>query len=247
MQIVDVSDALEPPSSGLFVSAYELVRLRRVRPAIMGLQLGADFDEADLISRSTQGDLDAFNLLVEQYQRPLYNICLRMLNSQEAAEDATQEAFIAAYRAIHRFRGARPGGRAAGFRAWLFRIGVNACYDELRRRHARPAASLDVPRGESGRTLDVPNPGPTLEERAQTAELGFAIQEALSALPSDQRLAVVLCDVQGLDYAEIAQVMGVSLGTVKSRINRARSRLRTFLLGKGELLPSRFRQTSGDK
>jgi len=214
----------------------------------MGLQLGADFDEADLIARSTQGDLDAFNLLVQQYQTSLYNLCLRMLNSPDAAEDATQDAFIAAYRAIHRFRGrAQPGGREAGFRAWLFRIGVNACYDELRRRRARPAASLDLPRGESGRTLDVPNPGPTLEERAQTAELGLAIQEALSALPSDQRLAVVLCDVQGLDYAEIAQVMGVSLGTVKSRINRARSRLRTFLLGRGELLPSRFRQTSGDR
>ena len=214
----------------------------------MGLQLGADFDEADLVARSTQGDLDAFNLLVEHYQRPLYNLCLRMLNSPEAAEDATQDAFIAAYRAIHRFRGGTQSGeRAAGFRAWLFRIGVNACYDELRRRRARPAASLEVPRGDSGRTLDVPNPGPTLEERTQTAELGLAIQEALSALPSDQRLAVVLCDVQGLDYTEIAQVMGVSLGTVKSRINRARSRLRSILLGKGELLPSRFRQSSGDR
>jgi RNA polymerase sigma-70 factor, ECF subfamily len=214
----------------------------------MGLQLGADFDESDLIARSTRGDLQAFNLLVEQYQRPLYNLCLRMLNAPEAAEDATQDAFIAAYRGIQRFRGgAQPGGRAGGFRAWLFRIGVNACYDELRRRRARPAASLDMPRGESGRALDVPNPGPALEEIAQSAELGLAIQEALSALPSDQRLAVVLCDVQGLDYAEIALVMGVSLGTVKSRINRARSRLRTLLLGRGELLPSRFRQTSEDR
>jgi RNA polymerase sigma-70 factor (ECF subfamily) len=214
----------------------------------MGLQLGADFDEADLVARSKQGDLDAFNLLVEQYQRPLYNLCLRMLNSPEAAEDATQDALIAAYRAIQRFRGGtRPGERAGGFRAWLFRIGVNACYDELRRRRARPAASLDKPRSESGQTMDVPNPGPTLEERAQAAELGSAIQECLNALPSDQRLAVILCDVQGLDYAEIAQVMRVSLGTVKSRINRARSRLRASLLSKGELLPSRFRQTSGDR
>ena len=214
----------------------------------MGLQLGADFDEADLVARSKQGDLDAFNLLVEQYQRPLYNLCLRMLNSPEAAEDATQDAFIAAYRAIQRFRGStQPGDRAGGFRAWLFRIGANACYDELRRRRARPAASLDVPHGDSGRTLEVPNPGPTLEEHIQTAELGLAIQEALSALPSDQRLAVVLCDIQGLDYAEIAQVMAVSLGTVKSRINRARSRLRASLRRKGELLPSRFRQSSGDR
>ena len=209
----------------------------------MALALVTDFDEQDLIYRSTQGDLDAFNRLVEQYQRPLYNVCLRMLASAEAAEDATQDAFIAAYRAVHRFRGAQTGG----FRAWLFRIGVNACYDEMRRRHSRPSVSLDAPRGESGRTLDVPNPGPTLEERAQTTELGSVIQEALDTLPSDQRLAVILCDVQGMEYAEIALIMSVSLGTVKSRINRARTRLRERLLASGELLPSRFRPNSGDK
>lgn len=214
----------------------------------MALGVVADFDEPELIARSKQGDLAAFNLLVEHYQRPLYNLCLRMLASSEAAEDATQEAFIAAYRGIDRFRGGvRMGGGAAGFRAWLFRIGVNACYDELRRRRARPATSLDEPRGETARVRDIENPGPALDEIAETAELGRAIQEALSALPSDQRLAIVLSDVQGLDYAEIAQVMGVSLGTVKSRINRGRSRLRAFLLSRGELLPSRFRQTSGDR
>ena len=205
--------------------------------------MGIDYDEAELIRRSTQGDLDAFNRLVEQYQRPLYNLCLRMLASAEAAEDATQDAFIAAFRAVHRFRGAQ----TRGFRAWLFRIGVNACYDEMRRRRSRPSVSLDAPRDESGRTLDVPNPGPTLEERAQTAELGSAIQGALNTLPSDQRLAVILCDVQGMEYGEIALVMGVSLGTVKSRINRARSRLRERLLASGELLPSRFRPNSGDR
>jgi RNA polymerase sigma-70 factor, ECF subfamily len=205
--------------------------------------LGTDFDEEELVSRSTQGDLDAFNRLVERYQRPLYNFCLRMLASAEAAEDATQEAFISAYRAVHRFRGAQ----SAGFRAWLFRIAVNACYDEMRRRRSRPSVSLDAPRGESGRAMDFPNPGPTPEETAQSAELGGAIQEALNALPSDQRLAVILCDVKGMEYAEIAHVMGVSLGTVKSRINRARNRLRERLLARGELLPSRFRQTSGDR
>ena len=104
----------------------------------MTLGVGADFDEPELIARSKQGDLTAFNLLVEHYQRPLYNLCVRMLSSSEAAEDATQEAFIAAYRAIGRFRGGGEGsGRPAGFRAWLFRIGVNACYDELRRRRAQ--------------------------------------------------------------------------------------------------------------
>jgi len=214
----------------------------------MALGVGADFDEPELIARSRRGDLAAFNLIVEHYQRPLYNLCLRMLASSDAAEDATQEAFIAAYRAVHRFRGGPgEGGRSAGFRAWLFRIGINACYDELRRRKSRQASSLEEPRGESERGRDIENPGPAPDEIAETAELGRAIQEALSALPSYQRVAIVLCDVQGLDYAEIAQVVGVSLGTVKSRINRGRGRLRALLLARGELLPSRFRQTSGDR
>jgi RNA polymerase sigma-70 factor (ECF subfamily) len=205
--------------------------------------LGTDFDEAELVLRSTQGDLDAFNRLVDHYQRPLYNFCLRMLASSGPAEDATQEAFIAAFRSVDRFRGAHTGG----FRAWLFRIAANACYDEMRRRRSRPTVSLDAPRGESGRSLDFPDSSPAMEQLAETAELGGAIQEALNALPTDQRLAVILCDVQGMEYAEIALVMGVSLGTVKSRINRARARLRERLLSRGELLPSRFRPTTGDR
>ncbi|MBI2914052.1 MAG: sigma-70 family RNA polymerase sigma factor [Chloroflexi bacterium] len=193
-------------------------------------------DESQLIARSRQGDLDAFNRLVEHYQRPVYNLCLRMLASPQAAEDATQDAFIAAYRAIDRFRG-------GGFRAWLFRIAANACYDELRRRRSRPALSLDAPAA-GQRPLDLPHPGPPLHEHAQRLELARALQQALAALPPDQRLAVILCDVQGLDYAEIARVTGVSLGTVKSRLNRARARLRSLLLAGGELLPARFRPSS---
>jgi len=196
-------------------------------------------DEAQLVARGRDGDLNAFNILVEHYQRALYNLCLRMLSSPQAAEDATQEAFIAAYRGLHRFRG-------GSFRAWLFRIGANACHDEHRRRRSRPALSLDQPHGEEQRTLDLANPGPTLDERVEQLELGRALQDALAALPIDQRLAVVLCDVQGLDYAEIAVAMNVSLGTVKSRISRARSHLRTLLLAQRELLSSRFRQSSED-
>jgi len=196
-----------------------------------------DVDEADLITCSRRGDLDAFNRLVERYQRSLYNLCLRMLGSRQAAEDATQEAFIAAYRALDTFRG-------GSFRAWLFRIAANACYDELRRRRSRPTLSLDVPLGESQRPLELPHPGPSLEEHAQRLELARCLQEALAALPADYRLAVILCDVQGLSYDEIAQATGVSLGTVKSRISRARARLRDLLLARGELLPDLFRPSS---
>ncbi len=209
-------------------------------PVRMGLSVERIIDETELVSLSRQGELDAFNVLVEQHQRGLYNMCLRMLGSPQAAEDAAQDAFIGAYRSLRSFRG-------GSFRAWLYRIGANACYDELRRRRARPSVSLDAPRGEDDQPLDLPDRGPTPAERAETAELGRALQEALDALPPDQRLVVVLCDVQGMDYAEIAQVAGVSLGTVKSRIARARSRLRLLLRARAELLPSRIRQTSEDQ
>ncbi len=201
--------------------------------------MDAHSDEPDLIARSQQGDLDAFNLLVERYQRPLYNLCLRMLASRQSAEDATQEALLSAYRSLQRFR-------AGGFRAWLFRIAVNACHDEQRRRRSRPALSLDVPQGEDQLAIDVPDPGPSPEDQLHQHELGRALRDALSRLPDDQRLAIVLCDVQGLDYAEIAETMRVSLGTVKSRISRARARLRDLLAAQRELLPSRFRQSSED-
>ena len=194
-------------------------------------------DEADLVARVREGDLAAFNLLVGHYQTAVYNLCLRMVNTPQTAEDATQEAFIAAYRHLDRFRG-------GSFRSWLFRIAVNACYDELRRRKTRATSSLDEPVGERDRRLDPPDPSPSPEDRAEQADLRDVLAGALAAIPADQRLAITLCDVQGLDYAEIAEVMRCSLGTVKSRIARGRLRLRTILLAQQELLPSRFRPTS---
>jgi RNA polymerase sigma-70 factor (ECF subfamily) len=195
-------------------------------------------DEPDLVARSKQGDLDAFNRLVERYQTPLYNLCLRMLGSPQGAEDATQEAFIAAFRAIRSFQG-------TAFRAWLFRIASNACYDELRRRKSRGAQSLDEPHGAGDRALEVPAGGLTPEESAEQQELGRLLQAALLEIPEDQRLAIVLCDVQGLDYGAIAVAMNVSLGTVKSRIFRGRANLRSVLIRSGgELLPQRLRQVS---
>jgi RNA polymerase sigma-70 factor (ECF subfamily) len=194
-------------------------------------------DEQDLVEQARSGDLAAFNLLVEHYQGPMFNLCLRMLRTAQGAEDATQEAFIAAYRNLGKFRG-------GSFRAWLFRIAGNACYDELRRQKSRPASHLE---DESGAPRFEPSAGgASMDDLAQQSELREAIQSALLALPADQRLAIVLCDVQGMDYAEIAQVMQCSLGTIKSRINRGRSKLRTLLLGdSGELLPDRFRR--GDR
>lgn len=202
----------------------------------MAVPLHSEQNEPQLIERAREGDLDAFNRLVEAYERPVYNLCFRMLSSQQSAEDATQEAFISAFRSLASFRG-------GSFRSWLFRIASNACYDEMRRQKARPARSLDAPAGDDERQIDVADESLTLDEHVENAELGEALRDALMELPGDQRLVVVLCDVQGMDYAEIAAVTNTNLGTVKSRINRARSRLRDLLKERGELLPERLRRT----
>jgi RNA polymerase sigma-70 factor, ECF subfamily len=190
-------------------------------------------DESHLIDRSQRGDLSAFNALVECYQRQVYNLCLRLLASAETAEDATQEAFIAAYRRIDSFRG-------GSFRAWLLRIAANASYDELRRQRRRPAASLEAAMATGG-AAQAPSPAAGPEDEALRLELGAHLQEGLATLPPDQRLAVILRDVQGLSYEEVAEVMRSSVGTVKSRIARGRTRMREYLMAKRELLPRPMR------
>jgi RNA polymerase sigma-70 factor (ECF subfamily) len=181
----------------------------------------ADF-EADLIKRSLDGDLDAFNGLVDLHQRGVYNLCLRMLGSPAAAEDASQEAFLSAYRAMRGFRG-------TAFRPWMMRIAANACTDELRRRQRRPAVSLNAPVAGSEESMDVADSAAGPETEALRSEQAAAIQGALLKLPDDQRLAVILCDMQGYAYEEIAVAMGCSVGTVKSRISRGRDKLRREL------------------
>ncbi len=181
-----------------------------------------------LVALSQEGDLASFNALVERYQDRVYNLCWRMLGLREAAEDAAQETFLAAYRSIRRFRG-------PSFRAWLLRIAANASTDELRRRRRRPQVSLDTPSADGEAAFDPPDPSAGPEEWALRREQARHMQAALLTLPGDQRLAVVLCDVQGLSYEEISEAMGSSLGTVKSRISRGRARLRSYLLEQGEL------------
>jgi len=180
-------------------------------------------DEAAYLRRALAGDLDAFNRLVELHQRPVFNLCLRMVGTPAAAEDASQDAFISAYRNIRSFRGGH-------FRPWLMRIAANACTDELRRRARRPALSLDTPPPGAEEPVDVADAAPGPEEQALRAEQAARVQAALLRLPHDQRLAVVLCDMQGYAYEEIAEVTRVSLGTVKSRIARGREKLRALLV-----------------
>ncbi len=178
--------------------------------------------EAALIARARTGDLDAFNALVDLHQRLAYNLCYRMLGSAPAAEDATQDAFLSAYRNLSRFTGAH-------FRAWLMRIAANACTDELRRRQRRPAISLDAPTPLAEDPLQIADPASGPEVEALRSEQQAVVQAALLRLPPDQRLAVVMCDMQGFAYEEIAEAMRTSIGTVKSRIARGRGKLRREL------------------
>ena len=195
-------------------------------------------DEQELIERSRQGDLEAFNVIVSAYQQRVYSLCLRMVGSPQAAEDATQEAFISAYKSVGRQRG-------GSVQSWLFRIASNACIDELRRRKRRPQVSLDVPvaEGEGERALDVPDSEAGPERRALQSEIGAALQAELLRLPADQRLVVTLRDVEGLSYEEIAVTISSSVGTVKSRISRGRARLRVALRARPELFGDLIRHT----
>ena len=192
-------------------------------------------DESALIKEAQRGDLQAFNTLVLHYQSQVYNLAYRVMGEGDSAADMAQEAFISAYKHIRRFRG-------GSFKAWLMRIAINACYDELRRRKRRPQTSLEalyVVDEDAGPSLTTKTENP--EAYTQRMELADAIQQCLSALPESQRMAAVLCDVQGYSYNESASIMGVSLGTVKSRLSRARARLRYCLRDKGELLPASYR------
>jgi RNA polymerase sigma-70 factor (ECF subfamily) len=179
-------------------------------------------DEIALVQRAQRGDLAAFNELVTIHERAVFNLCLRVTGDRASAEDGAQEAFIAAWRGVRTFHG-------TSFRPWIMRIAVNACTDELRRRARRPAVSLDAPPPGAPDPIEAPDPGAGPETQTLRREHQRALEAALVRLPHDQRVAVVLCDVQGYSYEEIAETTRASLGTVKSRIARGREKLRGLL------------------
>lgn len=193
----------------------------------------------DLVRRAQAGELTAFNTLVLRHQDAIYSLALRFLGNREGAEDATQEAFIRAYSKIDSFTGDR-------FRSWLFTIVSNVARDELRKQQRRPQRSLDEARDDPDRRdLDPPDRGPTPESEAMSGDLRRALEAALRELPEDWRMTVVLADVHGLSYEEVAQSTGVAIGTVKSRLSRARGRLRDLLRDSGELNDAPARHGDG--
>jgi RNA polymerase sigma-70 factor, ECF subfamily len=183
-------------------------------------------DEAAVIARAAGGDRTAFAQLMEHYQSACYGLAWRLLGDPDQAADATQDAFVHAYKAIGSYRGGI-------FRSWLMRITANASYDILRRAQRRPTSALPDPEEGGIELPDLASPSPV--EEATKSELYRHLEVALRLLPPDQRTAVVLCDVYGMDYNEVAEMTQSALGTVKSRIHRGRLRLRELLAEHREL------------
>jgi len=191
-------------------------------------------DEQQLIAAAQSGELPAFNQLVLKYQSLAYNVAYRIVGNADAAADVTQDSFLKAYKALGSFRG-------LSFKSWLLRIVTNTCYDYLRAAKRKPTSNLDDTLANPEHTWRMLDPGETPEEHAERLELGKHLQWAIEQLPPDQRTVVVLSDIQGFSYEEIAQTMDISLGTVKSRLSRARAKLRDSLQARQELLPRRYR------
>jgi RNA polymerase sigma-70 factor (ECF subfamily) len=197
-----------------------------------------EYDEAALLAAAQRGDLPAFNQIILHYQSLAYNIAYRLTNDSDVAADAVQDAFIKAYQRLSQYRG-------GSFKSWLLRIVTNTCYDALRAQKRRPTAPLDGEEDDDESEYDsrLIDSHERPEQYAMRQELAVALQAAISQLPPDQRTALVLSDVEGLDYQEIADATGAALGTVKSRLSRARAKVRDLLLEHEELLPASYRLT----
>jgi RNA polymerase sigma-70 factor (ECF subfamily) len=180
-----------------------------------------------LVQRAIGGDLEAFNEIVLLYQDYLFALVVRVVHDRDSAADAVQEALFSCYRNLDRFRG-------DSFRSWLTRIALNAATDVLRYRKRRPADPYPEWEDDSWQPPAGEEASP--ERQAMRGQTAQALSAALAEITSDQRTAIVMYDVEGFDYQEIADITGVSLGTVKSRIHRGRLALRELLSDDMELL-----------
>lgn len=192
-------------------------------------------NDAVLVARAQRGNLEAFNLLIRQYQDRMYDLAYRIVREPQTADDVTAHAVYQAYSSLHTFRG-------GSFRAWLFKIVHNRSLDALRHQKRRPTVGLDdLPGADSDDGPPLPDDAPNPERELERAELRQTIERCIDALPPDQRAVLVLSDVQDFSYQEIAAIRGAELGTVKSRLSRARAALRQCLGDLKELLTGSYR------
>jgi RNA polymerase sigma-70 factor, ECF subfamily len=195
-------------------------------------------DEQKLIARSQSGELEAFNQLVTEYQGLAYSVAYRLLAEPDATTDAVQDSFIKAFRALGSFKG-------GSFKSWLMRIVTNTCYDVLRARQRHATDSLDDLPVEPEYAHQLTDTSESPQEHVERMELNDFLEKGILSLPDDQRMALVLCDIHGYAYEEIAEITEVAIGTVKSRIARARGKMRDFLIQRPELIPSTYRPKDG--
>ena len=190
-----------------------------------------NLDEKTLISKSKAGDRQAFSALVEKYQSKIINMSYGMLSDQEDAYDAAQEVFIKVFRSIDSFE------EKSSFSTWIYRITVNVCNDMLRKRQRKISAlSLSsTADGDEEKVLEIKDDAPTPQDTAETNETQLEVRRAISELSDEYKTVITLFDLEGLSYDEISSIINVPVGTVKSRLSRARSALKKNLLKKREL------------
>lgn len=183
-------------------------------------------EESKLIQRASGGDAAAFNALMGAHERRMYAVALRMCGNPEDAQDCLQEAMLRVFRAISGFKA------QSSFSTWVYRITMNTCLDELRKRKSRPNTSLD---GLLDAGWSPQDGGESPEGHAMRREMGRKLQAYIGELPEDMRAAIVLRDVQGYSYDEIASMLDANVGTIKSRISRGREKLREKISARPEL------------
>ncbi len=193
--------------------------------ALLSAIMSSELDDPTLVQSAQRGDLEAFNALIDRYQDLLFRVALRMLGDEDSAADAAQVAWLSAFRKLNEFRGGR-------FKTWLVRVLVNTCYDEIRLRHRRREVAL-MPGNMQDLENDSPfwlaDTGPGVEEQVETGEFNRMIETCLQSLAPAYRSMLVLVDIEGLSYEEAAIAASVPLGTVRSRLARARMGLRQHL------------------
>lgn len=200
--------------------------------------------ENAIVHRVQRGDVNAFELLMSEYEKNVYSIALRMTGNSEDAADMTQEAFIKAYNSIAAFRG------DSKFSVWLYRIVSNVCLDFIRARNRRPTVSLSAEDDDGEETqLDITDESQSPEVLLERGLTRDAVRRGLNTLPPDFRQILLLREIQGLSYEEIARALGLEAGTVKSRIFRARKRLCAFLIEDGNIpeYSSSIKKEGGDR
>ena len=209
------------------MSARDMAALDQTSLSGLDLDAGAveRLPEAGLISRLRAQELDAFEELVATFERPVFALCYRILGDAEEARDAAQETFLKVYRGLGSFRG------ESGLKTWIYRIAVNQAMNQQRwwrRRRRDETISLDITRGQSDTTIgdSLPGPGRSPEAQAISNERELQVMRALDEIKQEYRIALILREIEELSYEEIAETLGISIGTVKSRIARGREELR---------------------